>query len=239
MAAPIMFDREKIHLNLARIRKGGEDFEVAIEPDLAIKFKEGKAISIREVLHSENVFKDAKKGLRASTALMKELFGTDDELKVAEIILKEGEIQLTSEYREKLREEKEKSIIAILAKNSIDPRTGLPHPPDRIKRAMDEVKVKINYTKNAEDQIEEIAEQLRPVLPLKFERVMIELNIPAQYAAKCYSVLKNFGELMMDEWQSDGSLKARVRMPAGLQQGFYDALNKITHGDNQSKIIKE
>ena len=62
----ITHDHEKIHLNLGRIKKEGENFEIVVDPDLAIEFKDGKEVDIREVLKSEEVFSDAKKGLLCS-----------------------------------------------------------------------------------------------------------------------------------------------------------------------------
>ena len=33
--------KERVHLNLAIYKKGSERFEIAVEPELAIKFKQG------------------------------------------------------------------------------------------------------------------------------------------------------------------------------------------------------
>ena len=36
------YDKERIHLNIARIRKGGRVFEINIDPEQAVAFKEGE-----------------------------------------------------------------------------------------------------------------------------------------------------------------------------------------------------
>ncbi|MEM0230736.1 MAG: ribosome assembly factor SBDS [Candidatus Woesearchaeota archaeon] len=235
----IMLGKEKIHFNLARLKKGGENFEVVIDPDLAVKYRNGEDVELSEVLKSEHVFSDAKKGLRASEKLMMELFGTEDELKVAEIILKEGEIQVTEEFRQEQREALRKRIITLLARNAVDPKTGYPHPPQRIEAAIEEAKAKIDYSKSAEAQIKDIARQIQSVLPIKFENAIIELRIPAKHAVRTYGVLKSYGEIISEEWLSDASLSAKIRMPAGMQQQFFDAINKITKGEIESKITRE
>ena len=56
---------------------------------------------ISEILQSHDVFSDAKKGFHASESKLQEVFGTNDQLEVAKIILKEGEIQFNQEYRDK------------------------------------------------------------------------------------------------------------------------------------------
>ena len=235
----ITFDPEKISINIAKLKKGGNNFEVAIDPDLAIEFKKNPSaeFDIKEILKSENIFFDLNKGLIASETAMKEIFQTDDVLKIAEIIIKTGDIQLTADYRNKLREEKRKKIINIIQRNGIDPRSNLPHPLQRIENAFEEAKVKIDEYKNAEDQIQDIIKKLMPILPIKFQKKKLKINIPAVTAAKCYSILKNSGEMSNEEWLSDGSLSAIIEIPAGMIEEFFDKINKITHGNSEIKEV--
>lgn len=231
-------DKQKVPMNLARLKYSGENFEIVVDADKAVQYRNGSPIELREVLMAEKVFSDAHKGFVVSEAAMKSAFNTADPLEIAKVILKKGEIQLTAEYRQKLRDEKKRRIIEIIHRNGVDPRTSLPHPPQRIENAMLEAKVAIDEHKRAEDQVQDILKRLRAVLPIKFEIREIAVRIPAEYAAKSYSVLKNFGVILKDEWQNDGSLVSLVEMPAGLQQGFFDALNSLTHGNAETKIVR-
>ena len=92
------YDKERFSVNLARLKKGSEKFEVVINSDQAILFKQGKG-PIKDALVNEQIFSDAKKGMVASEKLMQGYFKTTDVLKVAEVIIKQGQIQLTKEYR--------------------------------------------------------------------------------------------------------------------------------------------
>ncbi|RJQ15720.1 ribosome assembly factor SBDS [Candidatus Woesearchaeota archaeon] len=232
------FDKEKIHINVARLKKGGTTFEIVIDPELALQYKKGN-VDIRDVLKSEHIFEDPKKGLKASEAALKAVFNTADALEVAKIILDQGEIQFTAEHREKEVEEKRKKIINIIHTNAIDPKTGLPHPSERISNALDEAKVHIQDKKNAEEQIDEIVKKIRIILPLKFAVSEIELLIPASYAPKIYGTVKNYGKLLKENWMNDGSLLAHVEIPAGLKLELIDVLNEKTHGNVTVKIIRE
>ena len=230
------FSKEKVHFNLARLKAGGENFEVVVHPDKAMAFRSGQA-DIRDALVYDHIFADAKKGLAASEHIMKDVFKTSDNVEVAKQIIQKGEIQLTVEYRDRLREAKLKAIIEIIHRSAVDPRTGFPHPPNRIEAAMDEAKVRVDEHAKAEDQIHEIVKKLMPVLPIKFEVRQVEFRIPAQFAARAYPILKGFGSLQKDSWQNDGSLVAVVEVPAGLQQDLFSELNRLTHGDVESKIV--
>jgi ribosome maturation protein SDO1 len=239
MAAPQAFDREKVHLNVARLKKAGETFMVVVDPELALDFKNGKNVDIGEVLKSEHVFEDPRKGLKISDAALLSVFGTSDVREVAKKIIKEGELQLTSEQRDREVEQKRKKIINIIHINAIDPSTGLPHPLQRIENALEEAKIHIDERREAEEQIEEIVKKLRPIIPIKFATKQVEILIPGNYAAKLYSTVKNYGKLLKEDWLSDGSWKVIIDMPAGLQMELMDALNSKTHGATTFKILKE
>jgi len=221
---------------IARLKKEGREFEVLVDCDKAIEFKKGKG-NIDEVIATDEVFSDSKKGDHASEHDLERIFKTQDKKKVAEIIIKTGEIQLTTEHKAKIREQKRNKIIDLIHKNAIDPKTNLPHPIKRIELALEEAKVKIDEFKSAEDQIQDIVKALSPILPIKFETRQLEIIIPSQYAAQSYNVLKKIGKLLEDKWQNDGSLLAKLEIPAGLQEELESELNKLTHGDVEIKII--
>jgi len=80
----------------ARITINGERFEILVKPDPALDFKLGKQISLSQILAIDEIYSDAGKGTRASIEKLKQCFGTIDTVKIAEKILKEGELQLTT-----------------------------------------------------------------------------------------------------------------------------------------------
>ncbi len=222
---------------IARIKKEGHTFEILVDCDKALEFKKGKSMGIDEVVATDDIFTDVKKGDRASVTELKKFFGTDDPRKVSDIIVRQGEIQLTAKHRAQEREEKKKRLIHLIHRNAVDSKTGLPHPPQRIERAMEEAGVHIDEYKTAEEQMEDVLKKLRVIIPIKIERREIAVRIPAQYAGHSFTVLKKY-KLLKDEWQNDGSLVAVVEIPAGLQDDLFSELNKISHGEVESKIIR-
>jgi len=222
---------------IARLKKDGKVFEILVDCDKALEFKKGKEI-LDNVVAVDNVFKDVKKGEHASESDLEKIFGTRDFRKIAEIIIKEGEIQVTKEHRDKEREEKFKQIVNIIHRNAIDPKTGLPHPPVRIENAMREAKVNIDDTKSAEQQVEKVLEKIRSIIPIKFELHELELIIPNKYVGSSYYVLKKYSKILNEEWLGNGDLKVLVEIPAGIRDEFFSELNKICHGEVESKQIK-
>ncbi len=234
----ITFDKEKIHVNLARLKKGGKNFEVVIDPDKAVEYKEKKEIEIKEVLKSQEIFSDAKKGMAASDNDIKQIFETDDPLKIAGIIIGEGEIQLTQDHRDKLRTDKKNRILNIIQVNAVDPQTHNPHTLERLESALEQSKFKIDEFKSAEQQVQDVVKAMTPVIPIKFEIKEIEVKIPSQYAAKSYGLVKGFGKILKEEWLNDGSWFLILEMPGGLEVDFYEKLNSFCHGTMEAKVIK-
>lgn len=226
------FDRERYSLNLAKMKKGGEDFEVVVDPDQAIAYKqEQPGVDIKDVLKAEQVYADAKKGELASEEHMQAVFGTQDPLEVADVLLKEGEIQLTHEHREQLREQKYNKIVSTIHMNAINPQTGTVHPQDRIRRALEEAKFRIDEFKKAQDQVQDALKQIRPILPIKFTTFIADIHLPAEQASKCYGTLTKYGTLQKEQWLSDGTLAAKLELPAGRYSALVDELSSKTHGD--------
>ena len=223
---------------IARLEYYGERFEILVDPDLASEFKRGKNIPIEEVLAVEEVFKDVKKGDKASDEAMNKAFSSTDPLEAAALILKKGHVQLTAQQRKEMQEEKRKKIIAKITREAINPQTKLPHPARRIEKAMEEAKVHIDPFKSVDEQINVVLKAIRILIPIRFEHVNVVIKIPGDYAGKVYSVISDFGKTRKEEWQKDGSWIAVVEVPGGLQESFDRKLSELTGGQVETKVIK-
>ncbi|MCJ7423843.1 ribosome assembly factor SBDS [Candidatus Bathyarchaeota archaeon] len=222
---------------VARITKDNEHFEILVKPEKALQYRSGRLASITEVLVAETIYSDANKGTRASEESIRKCFGTIDSLKVAETILKTGIVQLTTEQRRKMVEDKRRQIIDFIARQSVDPRTNLPHPPLRIENAMEQIHYPIDPFKPIEEQARDIIKLLRPILPLKMEQLSIGVTVPAQYSTKAYGTIKGFGTIKREEWRADGSWYGVLEMPAGLYAPLLEKLGEITKGNGEARII--
>src|SRR5687768_3178701 len=187
---------------VARLTIEGDKFELIVKPDPALEYKLGKRTDISSVLVSDEIYSDANKGSRASSEKLMKHFKTTDQTEVAKQIISRGELNLTTDQRRKMVEEKRKQIVQLINRSFVDPKTHLPHPIVRIEAAMDEARVSIDPFKNAPDQTKLIVDGLRKILPLKSETVRLTVTVPAQFSAQSYSVLKSTGEFKGEEWLS-------------------------------------
>ena len=89
---------------LARIKQAGQNFEIIVDLNDALKFKKGEISSIEA--EGDKIFHDSKKGEVASNTDLKQAFGTTDINVVIEKIIKSGEVLVTQEHRDKERDVK-------------------------------------------------------------------------------------------------------------------------------------
>ena len=220
---------------VARLILDGDKFELLVKPDPALEYKIGKRTDISSLLVSDEIYSDANKGSRASSEKMMKHFKSTDSTDVAKQILARGELNLTTDQRRKMVEEKKRQIVQFINRSFVDPKTHLPHPIVRIEAAVEEVRVPIDPFKKAEDQAKTLVDALRKILPLKSETVKLTVTVPPQFAAQSYSVLKSSGDLKSEEWLADGSLKAVLEMNASIRGQFLDRLGAVTKGSAQVK----
>ncbi|MBI3623931.1 ribosome assembly factor SBDS [Candidatus Pacearchaeota archaeon] len=219
---------------LARIKKSGKNFEIIVDLDNALSFKKGKSSYIEA--EGDKVFSDSKKGNIASSTDLQSAFGTTNPTDVAARIVKEGEVLVTQEFRDEERDKKIKQVVDFLAVNSVDPRTGNPHTPQRIKSALEEAHVNIKNVP-LEQQINEITEEVSKVIPIKIATKKVRITVPSMHTGKVYGVIAHYKE---DEtWKDNGDLEVIVKVPAGMIMDFYDKLNGVTHGSALTEEIKD
>ncbi len=225
-------------VSVVRYTFANEKFELLVKPDPAFDYKLGKISEISKILVSDEIYTDSSKGNRATNEKLTQVFKTQDSMEIAKIIMKKGELNLTTEQRKKMTAEKKKQIVTFISKTYVDPKTHLPHPPLRIEQAMTDGRVSIDPFKNADDQINDIVEKLRSIIPLKTENLVLEISVPAQFVAQSYTVLKSTGTLKKEDWQPNGSLKAILEIPAAARPNVIDRLGAITKGTAFVEVIQ-
>ena len=90
---------------IAKYEYCGEHFEILVDPDLAADYRnpDGPDVAIEDLLAVEEIFKDSKKGDKASDEAMNKIFETTDPIEVSKIILEKGTVQLTADQKRKMQ----------------------------------------------------------------------------------------------------------------------------------------
>ena len=225
----------------ARLESHGARFEVLVDPDAALAIKRGEFDGdLEDVIAAEEVFEDASRGDRPAEDDLEEVFDTTDPMEIIPEVIKRGEIQITADQRREMQEQKRRRLINRIARNAVNPQMdNAPHPPDRIENALEEAGFQVDPMEPVETQVDDALDALRPIIPIRFDEVVVAVQIPAEYAGSAQAQVRQFGELKDEEWQNDGSWVGVLEFPAGMQNEFYDLVNEHTSGTGETQIIKD
>jgi ribosome maturation protein SDO1 len=211
----------------AKLEKNGKRYEIEVDCEKAVDIKEGRSEDVDSALLVEKVFKDIKKGEVAGN-LQKEL-GTDDIRKLALKIIKEGEVQLSTAYKQKKTEMLKKRIIDKIAGMAIDLNTSLPIPKQRIEIAMQQIHHNFDINKPEKDQLDEVLIKLKKILPIRLGEFNYSIDVPIQYANDTMLYLKRLANIK-DSTRNDNSLVVNFSVKAGNENELLSKLKSITHG---------
>jgi ribosome maturation protein SDO1 len=223
------FEQKKVPHHYAALKKNGLTFEVIINPLEATEFKKGNLGNVNDALEFEGIFSDARAGEKAADLM--ENFGTDDAIEVAKEIIRNGTIQLTTEYKKELTEQKKKEIIDIICRNGIDARTKLPIPATRVESALEQVSINFDPFKSAKEQLSMVLEKINALIPIVFEEKKAKVSVNSKYAGKISSILSKYGKISKTTWNNDGSCSYEVLIPGGMQEEFVKKTNDFSHGE--------
>lgn len=222
---------------IARYKKEGMRFEILVDAEKARLVKQGKDIELDDAVASMDIFSDSAKGKKAPDEELMKAFGTNKQDEIIKQILKKGEIQLTTEQKRKMQEERTRQVLNLISRSAVDPRTHTPHPLNRLEKVFEETNYHIDPFKSAESQINEVLAVMKKILPIKMETVEIAVHAPAKHSGKICGYVHSI-KYMREQWRDDGSYYAVVELPAGLKPDFEDKINKMTHGEIDLKVIE-
>jgi len=208
---------------LARLEKGGNRYEILVDPELVDDWKgDPDSVSLDELLAIDEVWSDAKGGDRPTSEALERVFGTTDLTTCVTRILSEGSIQLTTMQRRRMVEEKKRQIVNQITSTATDPKTRLPHPLTRIENALEEIRFPIDPFKSTESQVEDAVAALRPLIPLQFITIRLAFKVQGRDYGGVHQVLRD--SVQREEWLSDGTWACVVSVPGGMKN---DLISKV------------
>lgn len=217
--------------------RGDKQFEILVEPDLAKEAKmEGEDHDIQRMMFVQEIFTDAGEGEKASVDELEEEFGTKQVMEAAEEIFEKGDMQLTTDQKAEIREDKWKQLINMIARRVQNPRTGNPHPPDRVENALEEAGFNVQWDSDLEEEFEDAIDELRPIIPVSLDEKTVAIRIPVDNTGKAYDKLQQSAEIEEEQWGNE-YFTAKVTLPAGVLKELREELQGITSGQMEMKEV--
>ena len=163
---------------VARLESHGRKIQLLVDPDEAVRFRQGEQTDIEAVVAALHVFENASHGKRASDEALTKVFHTTEFPVIAKKIIEKGEIHLTADQKRQMTADKRKQVVTFISRNSINPQTGTTSPPQRIEMAMDEARVNIDPFRHLDELVKDTVKALRPLIPIRFEEYELPLKFP-------------------------------------------------------------
>lgn len=130
-------------IQLVRLRRGGRTVKVLTVPGMVLGYRQGK-VPLPDVLLSEEVYDDVRKGRKTSKWDLQQLFNTADRLECCRAVVEQGEIQLSAAQRAAIAKEKWDQVAEHFDTNYVQTRPWVYNKPQDVKYAMGKVKVRVN-----------------------------------------------------------------------------------------------
>jgi len=217
-------------MQVVRYKDGKKTFEIGCKVGTALKFRKGE-LGFSNVLESDEIWKNLHKGERANAEELKETFGTDNVMEIAQIIAEKGDLQLTEAERKAMLEEKKNEIVNYIHKYYVDPRSKNPHPVSRIEAAMAELKIHIDPDVSSEKQINDIVKRLPEVLPIKKSEMSGIVSVSHELSASVQGVLNKLQDLQVKAVRhTDENATFEISMVPGTYDKLVSTLEKTTKG---------
>ena len=214
---------------IARLEKGGNRYEILVDPDLVAEWKiNPEQVSFEDMLATDEVWSDVKAGDRPTSDALENIFGTTDLHSCVERILIDGSIQLTTAQRKKMVDDKRRQIIHAIATTATDPKTRGPHPPTRIENALSEARFSVDPFLSVERQVQDAVDAIRALIPLQFITVRLAFRIQGKDYGGVNQLLRD--SIQKEEWLSDGSWVCVVECPGGMKSDLISRVSKRSSG---------
>lgn len=217
-----------------RIRyDNGKIFEILAEPEPAKKAKlEGEEFDMPRLMFVQKIFTDVDKGKRASPSEIDSEFGTKKMMEAAKEIFDKGDMQLTTEQKKEMRQDKHKQVVSMIARRAQDPKTGNPHPPERVENALEEAGFNADAMKGVEEQFDEAIDSIRPIIPVSMDKKRVAIKIPSEEAGKAYDKIQQTAEVLEEQWGNEYFF-AKIKVPAGVLTELMEDIQELTGGDSE------
>ena len=224
--------------SIVRYEKHGRRYELLVNPEPAWLFIQGEEVEIDNIFEVYIVYENISRGVKATQDDLDVAFEGLTDREIAIKILKEGKLQLTISQRNEILKDKRIEIVDFIHIHCINPRENTPIPKDRIENAILDLGVNISYKDDVKSQALEVIDLLKPIMPIRLESVKLAVKIPPSYTGALYGFVISAGNLVQEEWLSDGSLAVVVNIPSGTQADFLEQITSKTKGKAQVKVLE-
>jgi len=221
---------------IVRYSKNGKRFELACYPNKVLDWRRKTETDLDEVLQAQMVFTNVSKGAFAAAKDLLAVFGTEDHLQCALVILEKGEVQVTAKERQVEADSKLHDIATVVATKCINRETRRPFPVATIETAMKDLHFSINPNRSAKQQALEVIKMLQDTMPIERAQMRIRIEVPT----KAGKDVKKAIEALVATFESESwavNFISTLLLTPGNYREFEEKFMSATKGQGTMEIL--
>jgi ribosome maturation protein SDO1 len=222
-------------IQIVKYKHGKVSFEVLTKPGTVLKFRKGQIGSLDNVLVSDDVWTDHRKGTRASKDELIAAFKTDVAATITKLIVEKGDLELSAAERKEATDKKRAEIVNYIHKYYINPQTKSPHPVSRIENALDTLKVRVDPDAPVDKQVQEVLKRLPEVMPVRKSEMEAKITVPHKYLAQAQGAIKKHAQIKGETYNDVGAVFEVAFVP-GAMDTLMQEVEKLTLGEAEIEV---
>jgi len=223
-----------------KYKKAGENFELLVDFDKLNDYKKNQETTqIFDVLADDKVFKDQKKGELASKNELEKHFKTTNQNQILKTILLEGECQIPTAYKNKLREEKKRQVINYISENATNPQTKGKYARTMIESEIAKIKYNYEINKDYLPQANNILKQLKKTMPIGITKSKIQMRIPGIHCGNFYGNFRQQGKILKEKYDENGNLCLEMEISDSIIDRVIDDIKKKSNNEAEYIVLNE
>jgi ribosome maturation protein SDO1 len=216
-------------IQVVKYKKGKNSFEIITKPGSVKLFLAGK-LGWDKVLAADAIFTNYSKANLARNSDLKAVFGTDDINKCAEIMVREGDSQVSADERKQDIEACRRQILEYLHKSFVDQAGGI-YPIPRLELILQEAKIRIDPTVSVHKQAEDVIKKMLGKAVFKKNSTDYTITVPKQYVKQCSTIVYRFSPSVHKEMRGTEGTSWKISLTIADFDLFTVEMNKITEGN--------
>lgn len=223
-----------------KYKKAGENFEVLVDFDKLNEYKKDQEkVSVFDVLADEKVFKDQKKGELASENDLEKHFKTNNQEEILKQILLEGECQIPTAYKNKLRDEKKIQVINYISENANNPQTKGKYARSLIEGEIEKLRYNYSLTQDYIHQANEVLKLLKRVMPIAITKSTMQIRIPGEHCGNFYGAFRKMGKITKEKFDDSGNLCLEMEVSDSVIEDVIEYIKSKSNNEAEYVVMND
>lgn len=188
-----------------RMNRGGRRFEIACYRNKVVNYRQGLETDLSEVLQTDRIFTNVSKGEFAKTSDLEQVFHTQNEQEIAQLILEKGDLQVSDLERSQQIENTLREVATWVANNCVSRESQRPFTVPQIRHAMKQAEFAPHPTRSVKRQYLDCYKLLqeKDILPIERAKMKLLLAYPVSQEAFILNQLDKLQIVPMEETAKD------------------------------------